>query len=343
MVDRVRVYRMDAPKSPSSRMATSEQVRELEAFLQWQDASAAREDSARKLLEMHPIELVGLAIREKYGILPGGWREFVPAKRVSLPRPVAEVEPSLADSKINEILDSEIRFLHTMDALQRKFIEPVLAVFHSQRDRDVEALGITHADTNRLFAQLPPLITFSLTLLNKLMGIDLVRAQPVTGEGRAIHVARAFLEMAPTLHVYAPAILCYETSLQILHSVSANAQAKAKAKRRSFSNKVEIKPSFFTMWEESSLRSPELRGQQLMAVLLTPMQRILRYRMLLETLLRECEPGTEAHRAMDQALGLVSTAAKEINSGLAKHQKLVDILGQDFCTLTAPNNNNVKI
>ena len=310
-------------------MATAAQREELKKFLQWKDPQGA-EDKADKLLNMYKVEDVAEAIREKYGMLPQGWRSLVKSDQIAkdLPRGLSrdrmdsdlrnfnkELE-SISDKKINEILDSEARFVATITELQTKYLDRLYEIFGSgPKNKDaIKALVITQDETNQIFEQLPGIVRFSQQLLQKLELISLVRKQPMTGEGRAIHIGRAFLEMAPKLHVYAPAITSYQQSLTVLNEAM---------NRRKPSNK---QTDFIQLWEKVTASNDILRGQQLQAVLITPMQRIPRYKMLLEQLVKDCDhPDSVA--VVQEALDLFSSAAKNMNEALRKHEKLLEFFG----------------
>jgi hypothetical protein len=307
-------------------MATPAQRDELKKFLQWKDPQGA-EDKADKLLNMYRVEDVAEAIRDKFGMLPQGWRSLLKSDQIAreLPRGQSRTfdihihpkdDESMSDKKINEILDSEARFVTTITELQTKYLDRVYEIFGSgPKNKDaIRALGITQEETNQIFEQLPGIVRFSQQLLQKLELVSLVRKQPMTGEGRAIHVGRAFLEMAPRLHVYAPAITSYQQSLTVLNDAVGRLKPNSK------------NPDFITLWERITSSNDVLRGQQLQAVLITPMQRIPRYKMLLEQLVKDCDH-PDSIAVVQEALDLFASAAKNMNEALRKHEKLLEFFG----------------
>ena len=306
-------------------MATPAQRAELKKFLAWKDPQSS-EDKADKLLAMYKLEDVAEAIRDKYGMLPQGWRSLVKSDQISRDLPkglmrdfeakISMKPESISDKKINEILDSEDRFVSTITELQTKYLDRLYEIFGSGQKDAIKALGITQEETNTIFEQLPAIVRFSQQLLQKLEIISLVRTQPITGEGRAIHVGNAFLEMAPKLHVYAPAITSYQQTLTILNECIARLKPTKEPKNL----------NFIQLWERITSSNDVLRGQQLQAVLITPMQRIPRYKMLLEQLVKDCDH-PESIPVVQEALDLFSSAAKNMNEALRKHEKLLEFFG----------------
>jgi hypothetical protein len=314
-------------------MANAQQREDLKAFLKWKEPTLP-EDRADMLLNMYLLEDVADGIRAKYGMLPPGWRNLVKNDLIGRDLPkglnrdfnvevgkdkkVATEGIAISDRKIDEILDTEARFVAVITELQNKYLDELYRIYGrtgTKADREViKALGITQEECNQIFDQLPAIVRFSQALLSKLEIVSLVRKQPITGEGRAIHIGRAFVAMAPKLHVYAPAITSYNSSLAILNEAIARLKP-----HKDYKNFVEI-------WNEMVQTNEVLRQQQLQAVLIQPMQRVPRYKMLLEQLLKDCD-NPEAVPVVQEALGLFSSAAKNINEAMRKHEKLAGFFG----------------
>jgi len=315
----------------------SERYEDLKKFMQWKNP-AFPEEHIELILKMFSTQDLADALRDKYGIVPKGWRELLESDVIKrqLPKGLSrsgslkpgELEPmnlkpeplSMSDLKINEILDSEWRFVNQISELTEKYLDRLYQIWDgSKANKDAsKALGLTQDEANQIFEPLGSIMRFSQNLLSRLEIISLVRKQPITGEGRAIHVGRAFIAMAPKLHVYAPAVASYQTSLTILN----DAVNRLPKKAGQYLN-------FIEWWEKVTAGNDVLRGQQLQAVLITPMQRIPRYKMLLEQLLKDCDH-PESVPVIKEALDLFSSAAANINEAQRKHEKLAAVFGADL-------------
>jgi len=304
---------------------------------------------------------VAEAIRDKFGMLPQGWRQYVKSDQIAkempkgLNRSMSDLHHqelaakndtrSTSDKRIDEILDSEERFVSVMQETLRKYVDPLYEIFGKsdtkQGREHARALGLTQEECTTIFDQLPSIVRFSQGLLAKLEFVSLVRKQPMTGEGRAIHVGRAFVEMAPKLHVYAPAITTVRRGADCRASCGGGTDARAAAASTQYQNSLSVlnaameklkdkraDSSFTRIWEDLVATNEVLRGQQLQAVLVTPMQRVPRYKLLLEQLLKEGGLDNEnARPVVQEALGLFASAATNINEAMRKHEKLSDFFG----------------
>lgn len=301
---------MDDLDLENDEMATSIQRKTLVEFILQRDNKF---EYADRFVQMFKLYDCAHAVQEKYGALPNGWD----LEKIPLPRS-RETITTQTDYRINEILDSEHRFVSTIIELQTAYLDRLYEVFGSGNKDDIQKLGLTQEETNQIFEQLPAICRFSQQLLQKLEPISMVRTQPVTGEGRAVHVGLAFRDMAHKLHVYAPAITSYQQTLQIL-TTKTQKLADQQAKKRHHQQQG----NFVQLWEQVTKDNPVLRGQQLNAVLITPMQRIPRYKMLLEQLVRDCEDV----EVIQEALELFTSAARNINEAVRSHEKLVGFFG----------------
>jgi hypothetical protein len=125
--------------------------------------------------------------------------------------------------------------------------------------------------------------------------------------------------MAPKIHVYAPVIALYQSSIRVL--AEAEKRLKPPGAGSQFKN-------FVQEWNEVADASPLLKGQQMQAVLITPMQRVPRYKMLLEQLAKDCDhPG--AVPVLQKALDLFAQGAVQINESVRTFEKMEAFLGAE--------------
>lgn len=292
------------------RDASPAVVSELDAFLSWKDAKVAKH--AERLLQMYSVQQVASAVRDRYGMTPPGWRTVY--LQTSAQLPMAKPSSSM-DLVINELVDTERHFVKVLLATEREYLDKLFSIYGSGTSKQIKALGLTQQEANLVFEKLVHIRQFSDELIQRLYCVDLVREQAENNEDRALCVARAFLEMGPRLHVFAPATMCYKDSLEILSSAEKRLSAPRKDK-----------VTFVSLWEQIT-KDGVLQGQQFGAVLIRPLQRVPRYKMLLEALAKGCQL-PHVLDAVHAALQLVSQGAVQINQVVGQHEKLGKLFGQ---------------
>ena len=204
------------------------------------------------MIALHPIRLVADGVRARYGMVPAGWRDYLTQAKSKMVEPLHE--ESTLDKRINEILDTETKFVQTIEELQNKFLDSIYGVLGGNAGpKGIECLGLSQDEANKIFEQLPAIVRFSKDLLSKLWPIDLVRAAPQDETHRALHVGQGFVEMAPKLHVYAPAVTSYQASLGVLDKAVKKVEAQKNVKYM----------SFLQVWEHCSDQSEYLKGLSL--------------------------------------------------------------------------------
>lgn len=298
-------------------MATELQVQELIAFLDWKDPGQSNAEYARRMLAMHPLAEVGVAMRDKFKFLPAGWRSHVPFT-ATLP----EVEPTVSDLKVDEIIETEQRFLNVISEVLDTYVGELFKIYTSADQRAIASLGLTLEEVLLIFDRLQLTRQFSLLLLHELECISCIRAKPVSGEGRAVHVGQAFLKMAPRLYdLFAPAVVGYTEATRL---VARATERVNKQNRKSMFKLVGAgggadKATFLTLWDSVTSESLWLRQKQLGSVLITPMQRLTRYELLLSVLVKDCDHA-DAVPVVEQALQVVSVAVARINDSMLEQQ-----------------------
>ncbi|KAH9249688.1 hypothetical protein BASA81_012484 [Batrachochytrium salamandrivorans] len=292
------------------RDASPAVVSELDKFLSWKDAKVAKH--AERLLQMYSVQQVASAVRDRYGMTPPGWRTVYLQTSVHLSS--SKLNNSM-DLVINELLDTEKHFVKVLLATEREYLDKLFSIYGSGTSKQIKALGLTQQETNLVFEKLVHIRQFSEELIQRLYCVDLVREQAENKEDRALCVANAFLEMGAKLHVFAPATMCYKDSLEIL----SNAEKRLSTSRRD-------KVTFMSLWEQIT-KDGVLQGQQFGAVLIRPLQRVPRYKMLLEALAKGCQL-PQVLDAVHSALELVCQGAIQINQVVGQHEKLGKLFGQ---------------
>lgn len=295
-------------------------INELFQFLSWKDPKIAQ--YATELFEMYSVHHVAKAIRARYGMTPPGWRSThlvchtIDYMAIMLPPPKTKL--SKLDMVINELVETEQYFVEALQTLERDFLDQMFKIYGSGTAKEIKSLGLTQQETNQVFEKLVHIRMFSEELLQRLFCVDLIQnVEPAVKDGRAQCVAKAFIEMAPKLHVFAPATMCYKDSLDVL------AGAEKRLSKRS-SKTV----TFVSLWNKATSKDGSILLRKRFAdVLVTPMQRIPRYKMLLEALVKGCTD-PQVCMLVQKALDMVSSAATQINDVVGKHEKLGKMFGE---------------
>jgi hypothetical protein len=222
-----------------------------------------------------------------------------------------------------------------LEELYQSFIVPVRDIAAGKKGPEAaEELGLLSQDVEKIFGwRISQITKISATLQKKLEVVSLVRNEPKSPLGRRGFVAQAFIDIASDLHVYAPYVSAHNTSLQTLEKALAKINANQKkggigaALLRGGREKEVI--SFVKLWDVVSQASPRLKGQTIQSLLILPIQRVPRYKLLLAELIKGTPKDHPAKPLLDEAQELVSVAAVQINEALRQHEKLGKFFGKD--------------
>lgn len=111
---------------------------------------------------------------------------------------------------------------------------------------------------------------------------------------------------------------------------STNILQEALLAARSSSGQASVSGvHFMTLWEEIRETSKKLSGQSLQSVMITPIQRIPRYKMLLAELQKKLTQNHPALVTLNAALEQISTVAQQVNQALRQHEKLENLIGKE--------------
>ncbi|KAH9260193.1 hypothetical protein BASA81_001362 [Batrachochytrium salamandrivorans] len=106
-------------------------------------------------------------------------------------------------------------------------------------------------------------------------------------------------------------------------------EALLAARSASSSGQTSNGVHFMTLWEEIRETSKKLSGQSLQSVMITPIQRIPRYKMLLAELQKKLTQNHPALATLNIALEQISTVAQQVNQALRQHEKLENLIGKE--------------
>jgi len=321
------------------------------------------------LFQNHDFEDIAHGVFDRYNMLPPGWQmdlvacreagstkldwfkesqvgmqhtknakgrpiSFVPVDRGTA-KPAAD-KLSKIDLVVNEIIDTEETYRDNLEELYQSFIVPVREIAAGKKGPEAaEELGLMSQDVEKIFGwRISEITKISATLQKKLEVVSLVRSPPKSPLGRQGFVAQAFIEIASDLHVYAPYVSAHNTSLQTLEKALAKINAANQKKGgigaallRGGREKEVI--SFVKLWEVVSQASNRLKGQTIQSLLILPIQRVPRYKLLLDELIKGTPKDHESYKLLLEAKELVGQAAIQINEALRQHEKLGKFFGKD--------------
>lgn len=254
---------------------------------------------------------------------------------------------------INEILDSEMHYVGCLKELQDLYVAQLRDIASGKRGPEAQALlGISLTEIESVFGwRLSQVVEVSQFLLHQLEIVNLVRSEmkKVYG-GRAGQVASAFAEVAPRLSIsYAPFVSGHRTGLKVLTKAEETfASAKIgllSTLSQRFSGRGTVVAqatfsdpsssaaaaagSFLKLWETAREGSKRLRGQTLQSLLIMPIQRVPRYKLLLTELDKKLAYEHPAKKNLNLTLAQVANVADQINQALRQHEKIEALVGHD--------------
>ncbi|XP_015521993.1 FYVE, RhoGEF and PH domain-containing protein 3 [Neodiprion lecontei] len=193
-----------------------------------------------------------------------------------------EREKNLRAQAVQEILMSEVAYLHQLELIMQFFMLPMN-----------EKKIITHASYIALFGNIETIYNVNGELLREL------KQDPD-------NVARAFYKLAPFFKLYSVYAYDYKQALMLLQGTQKNDQEV-----RNFIIKQETRPEV---------------GRKLSSLLITPIQRIPRYRLLLKEVLQHTSTKDKDYKILQASLAEVEKAAAHINALVAEHEDMQKLL-----------------
>jgi hypothetical protein len=351
----------------------------LREFFEWRDKGQV--ELASQLFQNFEFCDIAKGVMTKYGVLPelfvSELAEMVAqgnsvglewfdkgkatpkSKRISLlplinrkPAPkAATYKPTAVDFIIDEVVATEVTYHDTMQDLCDLYVDEIRDIADGKHGEEArKQLGLDSAEVETVFGQrLHNVLDLSSALLGKLDLVALVSTPPRSKVGRPGLMASIFSDFAPQLRVYAPYISTHMSAIKTLKRGLAKVERLEKlsasgsvSKLLGAGAKIE-KPNFVNLWYKKSAESKYLKGHTLESILILPVQRVPRYKLLLETLEKEVPKIDKEHMAIpiiEVAKEDVMVAAKQINTAVKQHMKLESIFGKE--EMINPNNAIVR-
>ncbi|KAI9007250.1 Dbl homology domain-containing protein [Gaertneriomyces semiglobifer] len=197
----------------------------------------------------------------------------------------------------HEILDSERRYVDSLLLLQQTFLDPLMAVVGT--DAEILPKRVIQC----IFSELAGIVNVNTELKRQLEDrIENVSWDP--GHGR---VGDIFLNMAPFLKMYSSYVKNFNSALSTVEDLTAKVPAFADFVAKK--NKV-------------------CHGLNLQSYLILPVQRIPRYKLLLEDLMKHTDVEHPDQPTLKQSLNRISEVAVFVNETIREHemmQSLIDV------------------
>ncbi|KAJ2825300.1 hypothetical protein IWW50_002916, partial [Coemansia erecta] len=199
-----------------------------------------------------------------------------------------------------EILDTERTYVDGLALIEKLFVTPLLASV--QQPSPI----LSRKEVRQLFANFPDIITLSKELLSQLDARLGPNARPPWDPASGL-VGDIFLRMAPFMKMYSLYLRNFRSALADISSwLGAN---------HDFSNFI-----------QQASASPECRGLSFQSYLLLPVQRIPRYKLLLEDLLRHTSDTHVDHQSIGDALRMIEDVAAFVNENIEEHEMTLSII-----------------
>ncbi|KAJ1942095.1 hypothetical protein FBU59_003301, partial [Linderina macrospora] len=180
------------------------------------------------------------------------------------------------------------------------YINPLLASAQTQTPI------LTRKEIRQLFANFPDIISLSRELLSQLES-RLGTASNDTWDPAAGLVGDIFVRIAPFLKMYSLYLRNFRSGLaSISQWLSENRE--------------------FAEFLQTANSAPECRGLSFQSYLLLPVQRIPRYKLLLDDLLRNTPPSHVDHENIKDALKTIEEVASFVNENIQEHEMTLGII-----------------
>ena len=213
---------------------------------------------------------------------------------------------------IEEIIHTEESYVSDMETLLKLFVRPLLQETKSEASHESAATAaasiMKHDDVDHLFSCIPVILKSNSKFLT---AIKATPSMSNTITGQSEYVANTMQEHIPQLGGYTQYLSVFQSASAILHEAKASNTAFAEFLRNNES-RGRCRTDFFSM-------------------LIMPVQRIPRYRLLVQELLGHTSALHVDHMPLTQCLKAVTDTAARINAacdniGESHHNRLITSL-----------------
>ncbi|KAJ2387672.1 hypothetical protein GGI23_006221, partial [Coemansia sp. RSA 2559] len=200
----------------------------------------------------------------------------------------------------DEILETERTYVDGLRLIEKLYISPLLA--SAQQQTPV----LSRKEVRQLFANFPDIIMLSKELLAQLEARLGTQADPPWDPATG-RIGDIFLRIAPFLKMYSLYLRNFRSALAVISLwLSENHD--------------------FARFIHEASSSPECKGLSFQSYLLLPVQRIPRYKLLLEDLLRHTAVDHVDRQSIADALRLIEDVAAFVNENIQEHEMALSIV-----------------
>ena len=200
---------------------------------------------------------------------------------------------------VNEILSSETKYVESLSTLLGCFIQP-LSISCREDDRPI----VSEEQLSTLSSNIHAIAQLNAKFLSDIQE----RVEQWTDDSC---MGPLFVEFAHYFKIYTWYVGNHDQAVMTMQQLDGNAR-----------------------WREfllEAMKKPRVRNLPLSSFLILPIQRIPRYKLLLQELLKHTPPAHPDHASLHKALGLVSTVAAHVNDSIRVNEnraKVRDIQSQ---------------
>ncbi|KAJ1989053.1 hypothetical protein GGI25_002822 [Coemansia spiralis] len=200
----------------------------------------------------------------------------------------------------SEILATERTYVDGLGLIEKLYISPLLA--SAQQHTPI----LSRKEVRQLFANFPDIITLSRELLAQLEARLGASADP-PWDPAAGRIGDIFLKIAPFLKMYSLYLRNFRSALaDISRWLSENHE--------------------FAQFIQEANSSPECKGLSFQSYLLLPVQRIPRYKLLLNDLLKHTPAAHIDRQSIADALRMIEDVAAFVNENIQEHEMTLSII-----------------
>jgi FYVE/RhoGEF/PH domain-containing protein 5/6 len=214
------------------------------------------------------------------------------------PKPPSEPAPEIKKriNIVREIVATEASYVEQLNLVVDLYLNPLLS---QKTDKGI----LSQEEIQALFSNIALIQDLNSKFLSALRDRVSI-AQP---DERNAAIGAVFLQFCPFFKMYTQYVNNHPEAVRVLHNTLYK---REKAKQ------------FLVVNEKIS----QAKGLDLEALLITPVQRIPRYKLLLEVLIKSTEENHIDYKDLTEALQLISKVAESINTAMRESQNRQEIV-----------------
>jgi len=192
---------------------------------------------------------------------------------------------------IAEVIETERSYVHQLSTLDELYITPLL------RDATKTEAILPLKQCDVLFNNVRSIMSMNEGLLKSL---------EKGSESEGQNIGQAFLDFVPFFQLYKTYIANHVRANELLSELLSPESSSSSSKFREYHTRC--------------TQDPRAKGLNLTSLLITPIQRVPRYKMLLEEVLKNTHHSHPDRSKLNQALNSVCQAALEINEAVRSEE-----------------------